>query len=98
MPLIGGELKCEGVSADVMAVRDNPSSCRVGAGRLGGGVNGRGGREGDDVLDEGSPLADTDSLKSRLGFLSGAFALPSRSGRRCMNVDNKLEKRLLARN
>lgn len=73
MPFIGGELKCDGESAGVIAVRDKPSSCKVGGGRVGGGVTGRGGREGDEVLDEGSPLAEADSLKSRLGFLSGAL-------------------------
>ena len=61
---------------------------------IGGGVSGRGGRDGDEARDEDSPAFSN----SRLGFRPGGVVFASRSGRRCMNVDSKFEKRLLALN
>lgn len=63
-----------------MAVRDSPSSGRAGGGRVGGGVIGRVGGEGDEALDVSSVLVRLVSSGTTEGWL--AEVGNSRSGLR----------------
>lgn len=62
-------LKCEGVSVGVIAVKDRPSSCNAGGGKAGGGVIGLVARDGDDALEDSSPLDCEGSPSSGTVFL-----------------------------
>lgn len=92
-------LKWEGVKTDVIDVRERPSSCKDGGGSDGGGVEERGGREGEEVLEELSRLGGAASTPSRVLGRIEEFEDCSRSlsGRRCIRFDIKLEKRLEGR-
>lgn len=93
VPFDGGVLKWEGVIIEVIAVILSPRSCSVGADIGGGGVTGLVGGNGDEALDEPSLAAGGVSLSSFSGRLPGGSDEFSLSGRRCMRLDRKPEKR-----
>ena len=81
----------------VTGVRERPSSCKEGDGSEGGGVTVRFGREGDEALEYSSPLDCEASPSSRTDGLLDEAEGRSRSGRRWIRLDRRLEKRFVAR-